>query len=141
MKYALRTYKSCCITIGLPHAHVMLLYMSIRNDNPLVLSTRNAYYEADGQRSKVKVVLAIAALIPAGLGHWKLVCSSVTPSDVMEQLPLNIAQQTTSTKAEEVGFHPLISQLFLHERKPGAGVFSRTDATSRLESHLFQQTH
>src|SRR5690606_24058033 len=58
----------------------------------------------------------------------------IATGNVVFQLPLDIGQQRTGTKTEEIGMCPAIAQLLLHHCQPVERLAGSADATGRLEA-------
>ena len=64
----------------------------------------------------------------------------VATSHEVEQLALDVSEQTACAEAEEVGHHPLGAELLLHERQPRARVLRSANAACWLEANLRKVT-
>ena len=53
-------------------------------------------------------------LLEIFLSHREFVGGCVAPCDVVENLSLNIAQQATCAKAEQIWFRPFDTKFFFH---------------------------
>ena len=56
--------------------------------------------------------------------HCQLMCCSVSPGDIVEQLPLDVGQQPWGTNPEQPVVEPGVSQLLLDEDEPSADVLA-----------------
>ena len=62
--------------------------------------------------------------------------SSITTSQEMENLALNVSEEGGSAYPEEVSGEPLVAQLFFDEDEPLDCVFGCPNASSRFETNL-----